>query len=233
MDFGGDRRRDVWFAVLNEIISLHAFMREYAPKGDDPSMRYVYGSRNGRRKAIQAGVQGIARLQAVQSCTGKVPKYPERLLQFSYMANAPCGDLVLQTLAVSFWAGRLEWNPKGSEQGVPDATDIDTVMAGPPITSVDGNVYLRKWMTSPSWATGKSTTFWKNKGSRGIVFGKNHVVGGLTKLESAVQICREQSRIVETSRATVDGALLKGIPSNIDLLKVKKAISAAFVVPHA
>eukprot|EP00246_Nothoceros_aenigmaticus_P017658 TRINITY_DN8828_c0_g1_i1.p1 TRINITY_DN8828_c0_g1~~TRINITY_DN8828_c0_g1_i1.p1 ORF type:complete len:696 (-),score=121.00 TRINITY_DN8828_c0_g1_i1:98-2185(-) len=219
VDFGGHRRRDVWFAVVTEIIALHSFAREFAPKVGDPAMHYVYGSRNGRRKATQSGVQGIARLQAVQSSTGKVPMYPVRLLQFSYMASAPWSDLVLQSLAVGFWAGRFEWKPKGADQSGADATEVDTVAAGPPITNVDGNVYLRKWMTSPSWATSKSTAFWKSRGTRGIVFGKNHVVGGLTTLERAVRICREHSRIVETSKATVDGALLKGIPNNIDLLK--------------
>ncbi|XP_042457685.1 uncharacterized protein LOC122041886 [Zingiber officinale] len=75
-------------------------------------------------------------------------------------------------------------------------------------------------MKSPSWSDNMSVTFWRNSlVKRGIVLAKNLVVGDLSLVERAALTCKVKSRIVEKTRATIDAAMIKGIPSNIDLFK--------------
>jgi hypothetical protein len=51
------------------------------------------------------------------------------------------------------------------------------------------------------------------------VLGKNYVVGGLTNLDRAVRAWREQTRVIDKTKATIDKYKLTGIPNNVDLLK--------------
>ncbi|KAJ7517685.1 hypothetical protein O6H91_21G035200 [Diphasiastrum complanatum] len=222
VDFGRDGRRDVWYAMLQEVICLHNFIREFSPREDDPSLKYIYGAKHGTKKAITSATLGLARLQAVHTTLGKNVCQPDRLLQFYYLSNAPGGDLVLQTLAVSYWGGRMELNPKDPSYSSSGGVGLieTSVGSGPHLTGTDGSIYLRKWMTSPTWHSAKSSAFWKHKAAvRGLVLGKHHVVGSLTQIDAAVLACKEQSNLAEKTKATIDGALLKGIPENIDLLK--------------
>ncbi|KAG6528721.1 hypothetical protein ZIOFF_010905 [Zingiber officinale] len=176
IDFGGEMRRDVWHASINEIISMYEFVRDYGPSELIISMRRV----------IRSTANSIARLQCLQFIR-RLSEDPAKLVQFSYLQTVPYGEVVLQTLALSFW---------------------------------DGSVFLRKWMKSPSWSDNMSVTFWRNSlVKRGIVLAKNLVVGDLSLVERAALTCKVKSRIVEKTRATIDVAMIKGIPSNIDLFK--------------
>jgi hypothetical protein len=89
-------------------------------------------------------------------------------------------------------------------------------------SAIQGIARLQRWMTAPSWNSMKSINFWRQTkgGMRGLVLGKFHVVGGLTHVQRAVTACWEQGRVADKTKATIDGAMLKGIPNNIDLLKV-------------
>ena len=161
--------------------------------------------------------------QAVQHMIRSTPEDAEKLLQFSGIRDAPSGELVYEALAVSFWAGRLDSKAKDKAAGTGGGEE--TVFGnGQNAVGEDGSVYLSRWMTSQSWSSTKSTNFWKSyKGgtTRGLVLGKNYVVGGITYLDRAVRACREQSQVINKTKATIDGAKLKGIPNNVDLLKVR------------
>ncbi|KAK1311389.1 hypothetical protein QJS10_CPA08g00665 [Acorus calamus] len=219
IDFGGEMRRDVWYAFICEIISLHKFIREFGPGDGDYWMRHVYGARRGKARAITSAANGIARLQSLQFIQ-RLSEDPAKLVHFSYLRNAPYGDVVLQTLAVSFWGGPLITNFKDVDGQPTKHIGRSEELSSSNISDVDGSIYLRKWMTSPSWTSTSSVTFWKNLvAKQGIVLGKNHVVAHLNVIERAAFICKEKSQVVEKTQATIDAAMIKGIPSNIDLFK--------------
>jgi hypothetical protein len=151
---------------------------------------------------------------------GHSPDDPRGLLQFSSIKDAPSVELVFETLAVTSWAGRMDSRAKelNASNGGEELQAVGQNAMGE-----DGSVYLSRWMTSPTWNSTKSQNFWKAyKGgaNRGLVLGKNYVVGGLTNLDRAVRAWREQSRVIDKTKATIDGAKVKGIPTNVDLLKV-------------
>ncbi|MCO5570395.1 hypothetical protein L7F22_024116 [Adiantum nelumboides] len=221
VDFSGDGRREVWFAFIEELLSAYAFISDYGPAGDDPVLCYVQGSRDGNKRVIASAMNGIARVQAVQSTLGRVIESPGRLLQFSRINNHSVGDLVKQALAVNLWGGHFDVDDKNFKKIAGDnAISGDAFGSGLHITNIDGSVYLQRWKKSPTWESSRSSSFWKHKaGGKGLVLGKDLVVGDLTYMERAVKAFTDQSKMLETTKATIDGALVKGIPSNIDLLK--------------
>lgn len=69
VDFGGEGRRETWYAIVKEVITAYWFMGEYGPKQDDPMLPYMDGSKEGRKKAINAAINSIARLQVLITCS--------------------------------------------------------------------------------------------------------------------------------------------------------------------
>mgnify|MGYP006973866664 FL=1 len=220
VDLSGGRRREAWFSFIYELLSVYSFISEYGPVENDPFIRHMYGSLRGSKKAVASAVNGIARVQAIQSMLGKLVEHPGKLLQFSYLQNAPFGELVKQSLAVGFWGGHLEINHRRLLEN--DKSSINTIGTGFPVVDVDGSIYLQRWMRSSTWSSSTSSQFWKHKpGGKGLIIGKDLVVGDASHLDRSVKLSLGQSEMLERTRATIDGALVKGIPSNIDLFKVK------------
>lgn len=222
VDFHGEMRRDVWHAFIKEIISVYEFIREYGPEENDPSVTYVNGANYGRSKAVTSAVHSIARLQSLHSMQGIAIEDPIKHVQFSYLKNAPSGDLVYQNLAVEFWGGFLEIKSKNISEEIErnGCSTQDDFGVGPHAVGSDGSIYLRRWMRSTSWGTGESIAFWKhNSGRQALVIARNLVVGDANLVERAVLNCKQKSQMFEKTQATINAALLKGIPSNIDLFK--------------
>ncbi|KAK8469096.1 hypothetical protein PHAVU_006G214050 [Phaseolus vulgaris] len=218
IDLGGEMRRDVWHAFINEVITLHKFIREYGPDEYDESLFNVYGARKGNDRAIASAINGIARLQALQYLR-KLLDDPTKLVQFSYLQKAPLGDIVLQTLAVNYWGGPLVTgfvNTRNQSETRPSDEIADSRNH---VFDMDGSVYLQKWMKSPSWGSSPSTNFWKSTSVKGLVLSKNLVVADLSLTERAAKTSRLKYHVVEKTQATIDAATLQGIPSNIDLFK--------------
>ncbi|KAJ8768272.1 hypothetical protein K2173_021212 [Erythroxylum novogranatense] len=221
VDLGGELRRDVWHAFISEVIALHKFLSEFGPLDGDHSLLHVYGAKKGKERAIASAINSIARLQTLQFMR-KLLDDPIKLVQFSYLQSAPYGDIVYQTLAVNYWAGPLlkrsgetEYQPAQRVM----ASD-ETMEIGNHVVDIDGSVYLRRWMRSPSWNSSASINFWKNCViKKGIALSKNLVVADQTCVEKAAFICTERFQVVEKTQATIDAAKLTGIPSNIDLFK--------------
>ncbi|KAF5206816.1 putative chromosome-partitioning protein [Thalictrum thalictroides] len=220
IDFGGEMRRDVWHAFISEVIYLHKFLREYGPEDDDQSVRYVYGAQKGKRRATMSTINNITRLQALQFIR-KLSVDPLKLVQFSYLWNAPFGHVVCQALAVNFWGGPLVTKMTETDLQLSQGVNPSDDMSGHSmhVFDIDGSVYLRNWMRSPSWASSSSISFWKNSSRQGVVLSKNLVVLSSTLVERAAEMCKEKSQLVEKTQATIDAAMIKGIPSNIDLFK--------------
>ncbi|KAJ9687363.1 hypothetical protein PVL29_016019 [Vitis rotundifolia] len=221
VDLGGEMRRDVWYAFINEVIALYKFINEYGPEDGDQSVFHVYGAHKGKERAIISAMNSIARLQALQFIR-KLLDDPTKLVQFSYLQNAPYGDIVLQTLAVNYWGGQLV--TKFKEAGyLPDQgsrSSDDVFESSNHVFDIDGSVYFRKWMRSASWVSSSSVAFWKNASiKQGVVLSKNLVVADTTLVERAAVTCKHKYQVVEKTQATIDAAMLKGIPSNIDLFK--------------
>ncbi|KAL2617188.1 hypothetical protein GLYMA_08G185700v4 [Glycine max] len=218
IDLGGEMRRDVWHAFINEVIALHRFIREYGPDDSDESLFNVYGARKGKDRATTTAINGIARLQVLQYLR-KLLDDPTKLVQFSYLQNAPHGDIVLQTLAVNYWGGPLVTgfvNTRNQPETRPSDEIADSRNH---VFDIDGSVYLQKWMKSPSWGSSISTSFWKNISVKGLILSKNLVVADLSLIERAAKTSKHKYHIVEKTQATIDAATLQGIPSNIDLFK--------------
>ncbi|KAK8567857.1 hypothetical protein V6N13_105804 [Hibiscus sabdariffa] len=221
VDLGGELRRDVWYAFIREVITLHKFLSEYGPDDDDRSLFQVFGSHKGKEKAMMGAINGIARLQALQF-TRKLLDDPIKLVQFSFLQNAPRGDAVFQTLAVNYWGGPLvaELADAGYPQAKWRSPYAETFEISDHAFDIDGSVYLRKWMRSPSWGSSASISFWKHSSiKQAVVLNKNLVVAGETLVERAAAICNQKYQAAERTQATIDAAKIQGIPSNIDLFK--------------
>ncbi|KAL7125072.1 hypothetical protein ABFS83_14G091200 [Erythranthe nasuta] len=222
IDLGGEMRRDVWYAFINEVISLYKFMNEYGPKEGDKSIYEIYGAQKGSDRAATHASNAIARLQALQFMRRTLDE-PTKLVPFSYLTNAPFGDVVLQTLAVNFWGGPItkKWTEVDYEMGPRVGPVGEGLEYSNHVYDVDGSAYLRKWMKSSSWGSNASLVFWKNSGSAksGVVLSKNLVVAGVNLVERAANTCRDKYRVAEKTQATIDDAMIEGIPSNIDLFK--------------
>ncbi|KAL1820645.1 hypothetical protein ACET3Z_015514 [Daucus carota] len=221
VDLGGEMRRDVWHALISEVISLYKFIQEFGPKDGDRSVNDVYGAQKGNSKAATYAYNGIARLQALQFMR-KLLDEPAKLVQFTYLQHAPHGDIVYQTLAVNCWGGPLitKYPEVGYQAGQRASLSGEVSESNNHVFDIDGSVYLRKWMRSPSWTSNASVVFWKNSTVKhGVVLSKNLAVADMTLIEKAVKTCREKYRVVEKTQATIDAAMIEGIPSNIDLFK--------------
>ncbi|KAG7011441.1 hypothetical protein SDJN02_26347 [Cucurbita argyrosperma subsp. argyrosperma] len=221
VDLGGEMRRDVWYAFISEVVASHKFIREYGPEDDDKTRFHVYGAHKGKERAMTNATNSISRLQALQFMR-KLLDDPIKLVPFSFLQNAPYGDIVLQTLSVNIWGGPLVKNfPLEENQVVQTARSSDEVYeGGHHVFDIDGSVYLRNWMRSPSWSTSASISFWKNPSMKeGVILSKNLVVAGMSLVERAAETCKQRYQVAEKTQATIDSAMIKGIPSNIDLFK--------------
>lgn len=212
-------RRDIWNALISEVIALHKFIHEYGPEDSDEALFNVYGARKGKQRATTSAINGMARLQALQHLR-KFPDDPIKLVQFSYLQNAPHGDIVLQTLAVNYWGGQLVTGFINTRTQSENRLTNETADNCNHAFDIDGSVYLQKWMKSQSWESSASATFWKNTSTKGLVLSKNLVVADLSLTERAAKTSKQKYQVVEKTQATINAATLKGIPSNIDLFKV-------------
>lgn len=224
VNFGGEMRRDVWQAFINEVIASHKFIREYGPEDGDPSVLNVYGANKGKERAISSAINGIARLQAVQAMR-KLADNPIKLVQFSHLQNIPMGDVLSQALAVNYWGGALV-------SKIQDASSSDEITeSSNHIFDIDGSIFLRKWMKSPSWSSIASNNFWKNSSvGQGLVLSKNLVVADASLVERASMACKDRFQVIETTQATIDAAMIEGIPSNVDLFKVGPSLYVYFCI---
>ncbi|KAL9244329.1 hypothetical protein vseg_018116 [Gypsophila vaccaria] len=221
IDLGGEMRRDVWHASISEVIALHKFILEYGPKEDDNSVSWVYGADKGKKRANIDAISSISRLQSLQSIR-KLLDDPIKLVQFSYLLSAPFGDIVSQTLALSYWGGPLVSKSREARnhsiqktRSQDEASSVNNL-----VHDIDGSVYMKQWTRSPSWASKDSIAFWRNAALKhGFVLSKNLVVGGTSLVERAATVCRDKYKAVEKTQATINAATLEGIPSNIDLFK--------------
>lgn len=220
VDLGGEMRRDVWYAFVSEVIGLYKFIREYGPKDNDQSVYDVYGAHKGKDRATSHAVNATARLQALQFMKRTFDE-PTKLVQFSYLHNAPYGEVVLQALAVNIWGGTIIKKLAEDSELKPHANG-EAPERSNHVFDIDGSVYLGKWRRSASWGSSASLAFWRNAPLRnGVRLNKNLVVAEMSLVEKASVTCRDKSKVVEKTQATIDAAMIEGIPSNIDLFKVK------------
>ncbi|KAL1189959.1 hypothetical protein V5N11_012717 [Cardamine amara subsp. amara] len=221
VDLGGELRRDVWHAIISEVIALHTFLREFGPEENDESVFHVFGAKKGKEKAIASASNCIARLQALQYMRN-LPDDPIKLAQFSFLRQVAYGDIVCQTLAVNFWGGPLVTKVPNTvyKQGKITRASRETYESFDNVSDLDGSVYLKKWMRSPSWGSNASINFWRSFPLRkGLILSKHLAVADLTLVERAAETCKQKYKVVEKTQATIDAATIKGIPSNIDLFK--------------
>ncbi|CAI0439282.1 unnamed protein product [Linum tenue] len=224
VDLGGELRRDAWHAFISEVVSLHKFISEFGPEDGDPLLSQVYGARKGKERAINDASNSIARLQALQFMR-KLVDDPLKLGQFSYLRSAPFGEIVCQSLALNYWGGPLVKTYTDDDDYEPTPGPVAPTDGVSKLSShlldIDGSIYLRQWMMrSPSWSSSASINFWKRSSKgQGSILSKDLVVADRNLVERAASTCREKFKVAEKTQETIDAAMLKGIPSNIDLFK--------------
>lgn len=148
-----------------------------------------------RDEALLKAIFGILRMQALSTMYSAIPLYYEEGLMFNVCDQLPGGDRILETVASMLTSNKSE--RKNSKK-----TD-------------DGNGTYSLSATSMA-------------SSLGFVFGTSSslitvgevIVGEMSPLEKAVDESRSNYKMVADAHATVDGAKVEGLDTNLAVLKV-------------
>ncbi|CAN6451620.1 unnamed protein product [Victoria cruziana] len=151
----------------------------------------------GRDEILSKTVLGILRIRAIEDVHRSLPSNCENLLMFNLSDQLPGGDFILEELAnslVTRESDRTSNNSTGSKMHSVSAlstlSQLGTLFAG-------------------ESTVGHGT---------GLPIGEI-IVGKMTSLERAVAESRSSYKKVEHAQATVDGAKVEGIDTNLAVMK--------------
>ncbi|XP_010926033.1 uncharacterized protein [Elaeis guineensis] len=146
-----------------------------------------------KEETISKAVLGILRLQAIQELVPSIPLQCEALLMFNLCDQLPGGDLILETLAELVSSRRLDQVNKSSSGSGMYSISALAVLSNLGVESQDAN-------------------------NERLLVGEL-VVGQMSSLEKAVSESRDNYKMVEQAKATVDGVKVDGIDTNLALMK--------------
>ncbi|KAL8205810.1 hypothetical protein R6Q57_009361 [Mikania cordata] len=185
----GHARRDYWLTIVREILNAHRFIRKFHITGVE------------RDEALLKAIFGVLRIQALSNMTSIMPLCYEAGLMYNACDQLPGGDRILETIATMLTSKETERNK-----------------------NKNNNNKFGDGMHSLSATTMAS--------SLGFVFGTNSnmpkqslvsvgelTVGEMTPLEKAVEEARSNYKMVADAQATVDGAKVEGLDTNLAVLK--------------
>ncbi|KAG1330629.1 hypothetical protein COCNU_02G005970 [Cocos nucifera] len=147
-----------------------------------------------KEETLSKAVLGILRLQAIQDLVPSIPLQCEALLMFNLCDQLPGGDLILETLADLVSSRRLDQVNKSSSGSEMYSISALAVLSNLGVESQDAN-------------------------DERLLVGEL-VVGQMSSLEKAVSESRDNYKMVELAKATVDGVKVDGIDTNLALMKV-------------
>ncbi|KAL4556077.1 hypothetical protein LXL04_038717 [Taraxacum kok-saghyz] len=193
----GHARRDYWLAIVREVLYAHKFIRKHRIKGVE------------RDEALLKAVFGIIRIQALTHMNSPIPLCYDAALMFNACDHLPGGDKILETIATMLTSNSTSREPErgGKPSGKGTGTGTGTGM-GKGMCSV----------SATTMAAGLGFVFGGNNSQSGISVGEI-TVGEMTPLEKAVGESRSNYKMVADAQATVDGAKVEGLDTNLAVLK--------------
>ncbi|XP_071725630.1 uncharacterized protein [Rutidosis leptorrhynchoides] len=151
-----------------------------------------------RDEALLKAIFGIIRIQALTNMSSTIPLSYEAGLMFNACDQLPGGDRILETIATMLTSKGPERNNSNKS-----ATGMYSVSATA-IASGLGFVF----------GTGSTNTL-----NRSLITVGEITVGEMTPLEKAVDESRSNYKMVADAQATVDGAKVEGLDTNLAVLK--------------
>lgn len=152
----------------------------------------------GRDEILSKTVLGILRIRAIEDVHRSLPSNCENLLMFNLSDQLPGGDFILEELANSLVTRESDrTSDKSTGSKMHSVSALSTL-------SQLGTLFA-----------GESTV---GHGT-GLPIGEI-IVGKMTSLERAVAESRSSYKKVEHAQATVDGAKVEGIDTNLAVMKV-------------
>ncbi|XP_008797816.2 uncharacterized protein LOC103712895 [Phoenix dactylifera] len=146
-----------------------------------------------KEETLLKAVLGILRLQAIQEVVPSMPIKCEALLMFNLCDQLPGGDLILETLADMMSSRGLDRvNQFSSGSGMYSISAL-AILSNLGVVSLDAN-------------------------NERLLVGEL-VVGQMSSLEKAVSESRDNYKMVEQAKATVDGVKVDGIDTNLAVMK--------------
>lgn len=111
----GHSRRDYWLAIIQEIISVHDFIRKFKLSGTE------------KEEVLSKAILSILRLQAVNDTLTSTHLQPDLLLMFNVCDQLPGGDLILETLASRISSQRIEQTAKIGMHSISSSTFLSNL----------------------------------------------------------------------------------------------------------
>lgn len=161
-----------------------------------------------RDEALLKAIFGIIRIQALTNMSSTIPLSYEAGLMFNACDQLPGGDRILETIATMLTSKGPE--KKNSSKS---AVGMYSVSASA-IASSLGFVF----------GTGSNTL------SQPLITVGEITVGEMTPLEKAVVESRSNYKMVADAQATVDGAKVEGLDTNLAVLKVLRIKNLVFLL---
>ncbi|KVI10978.1 uncharacterized protein LOC112506224 [Cynara cardunculus var. scolymus] len=150
-----------------------------------------------RDEALLKALFGILRVQALNHMNSTIPLCYEAGLMFNACDQLPGGDRILETIATILTSKELEKNnPTKSGDGMYSVSAIAMASSLVFVFGTSSNVLNRSLITA------------------GEI-----IVGEITPLEKAVNEARSNYKMVADAQATVDGAKVEGLDTNLAVLK--------------
>ncbi|MFS7985773.1 hypothetical protein Hanom_Chr11g01002551 [Helianthus anomalus] len=152
-----------------------------------------------RDEALLKAVFGILRIQALSNMNSIVPLCYEAGLMYNACDQLPGGDRILETIATMLTSKETQKNNTKSGDGMHSVSA--TTMA-----------------SSLGFVFGTNS----NMPKQSLINVGEITVGEMTPLEKAVEESRSSYKMVADAQATVDGAKVEGLDTNLAVLKVCK-----------
>lgn len=158
-----------------------------------------------KEETLSKAVLGILRLQAVRELVSSLPVGFESLLMFNFSDQLPGGDLILETLADMTASKGLDRTSHSKFGSGMHSLSALTILSNLGVMSPGSN-------------------------DEKLLVG-DIIVGEMTALERVVSESRDNYKMVEKAKATVDGVKVDGLDTNLAVMKVSNLLHLSFY-PH-
>lgn len=154
-----------------------------------------------RDEALLKAIFGIIRMQALTHMNSTIPLCYEEGLMFNACDQLPGGDRILETIASMLTSKEPERNNNNTG-------------------GKSGNGKGMYSVSATTMASSLGSVFGANSNNQSLITVGEITVGEMTPLEKAVGESRSNYKMVADAQATVDGAKVEGLDTNLAVLKV-------------
>ncbi|XP_023740564.1 uncharacterized protein LOC111888666 [Lactuca sativa] len=153
-----------------------------------------------RDEALLKAIFGIIRMQALTHMNSTIPLCYEEGLMFNACDQLPGGDRILETIASMLTSKEPERNNNNTG-------------------GKSGNGKGMYSVSATTMASSLGSVFGANSNNQSLITVGEITVGEMTPLEKAVGESRSNYKMVADAQATVDGAKVEGLDTNLAVLK--------------